>query len=141
LTIIQFLVLDEADRMLDMGFEPQIRRIVQEEGMPSTRQTFMFSATFPVDIQRLAGDFLNEYIFVAVGRVGAASKVRKKGIVKMLYMNLKCVQDVAQRIEWVEQHDKTDHVVDFLKTTSGGLVLSKYLLSSHVSLKSNKHCV
>ena len=46
---IKYLVLDEADRMLDMGFEPQIRRIVEGEDMPGVqnRQTLMFSATFP----------------------------------------------------------------------------------------------
>ena len=54
--------------MLDMGFEPQIRRIVKEEGMNTERQTFMFSATFPVMIQRLASDFMQDYIFLAVGR-------------------------------------------------------------------------
>lgn len=50
---IRYLVLDEADRMLDMGFEPQIRRIVEGEDMPGVteRQTLMFSATFPRDIQ------------------------------------------------------------------------------------------
>ena len=46
-------MLDEADRMLDMGFEPQIRRIVQQDNMPQIgdRQTMMFSATFPKEIQ------------------------------------------------------------------------------------------
>lgn len=53
LTRIKYLALDEADRMLDMGFEHQIRKIVQQMQMPppGVRQTLLFSATFPNDIQ------------------------------------------------------------------------------------------
>jgi ATP-dependent RNA helicase DDX3X len=53
LQLIKYLALDEADRMLDMGFEPQIRKIVEQTDMPprGVRQTMLFSATFPREIQ------------------------------------------------------------------------------------------
>jgi superfamily II DNA/RNA helicase len=59
LSQVQYLIMDEADRMLDMGFEPQIRQIVEQEDMPTseTRQTLMFSATFPKCV-RLSNSFL-----------------------------------------------------------------------------------
>ncbi|KAM7432977.1 putative ATP-dependent RNA helicase ddx4 [Porites harrisoni] len=73
---VRYLILDEADRMLDMGFEKDVRKIVEMKGMPdkTERQTLMFSATFPDEIQRLAADFLKEqYLFVAVGKIGGSN--------------------------------------------------------------------
>lgn len=105
---IRYLVLDEADRMLDMGFEPQIRRIVEGEDMPGVteRQTLMFSATFPRDIQMLARDFLKDYIFLSVGRVGSTS------------------ENITQKIEYVEDEDKRSVLLDILYALPpGGLTL------------------
>ena len=102
---IAFLTLDEADRMLDMGFEPQIRRIVEGEDMPShrngSRQTMMFSATFPKEIQRLAADFLYDYIFLAVGRVGSTH------------------ENITQRVEFVDDHIKRDVLQRLLRELPG----------------------
>jgi len=70
-----FLCLDEDDRMLDMGFELQIRRIVDNmPGSSAARQTMLFSGNFPKEIQMLAQDFLRDYIFLAVGRVDSTSE-------------------------------------------------------------------
>lgn len=65
----------------------------------------MFSATFPANIQRLASDFMREYVFLTVGRVGSASK------------------DVTQTVEYVEEQDKMEMLMKFLLTVDDGLIL------------------
>uniref|UniRef100_A0A673I320 RNA helicase n=1 Tax=Sinocyclocheilus rhinocerous TaxID=307959 RepID=A0A673I320_9TELE len=102
LSKLRYLVLDEADRMLDMGFEPDMRKLVGSPGMPSKedRQTLMFSATYPEDIQRMAADFLKvDYIFLAVGVVGGACS------------------DVEQTIIQVDQYSKRDQLLELLRST------------------------
>ncbi|CAD6339087.1 unnamed protein product [Miscanthus lutarioriparius] len=113
LEAIKYLVMDEADRMLDMGFEPQIRKIVDMMNMPkkSVRQTMLFSATFPPEIQRLASDFLYNYIFVTVGRVGSSTDL------------------IEQKIEFVNDGEKRGFLIDLLQKQSVGVADSKQPLT------------
>ena len=105
---VKCLVLDEVDRLLDMGFEPQIREIIEEKNMPNhnIRQTLMFSATFSKRIQVMAGNFLKiDHIFLNIDCLCAKSS------------------SIKQYLEWVEESEKNSFLIDILKRDENDLIV------------------
>jgi ATP-dependent RNA helicase DDX41 len=98
LDICRYLCLDEADRMIDMGFEEDVRTIFSY--FKGQRQTLLFSATMPKKIQNFARSALVKPVTVNVGRAGAASL------------------DVVQEVEYVKQEAKIVYLLECLQKTS-----------------------
>ncbi len=102
LSAVETLVLDEADQMFDMGFLPDIRRILK--ALPKSRQTLLFSATMPDEIRSLANEFLRQPVTVELG-------------------DSRPVETVGHAMYPVEQTKKFELLLTILRQSGGGKVL------------------
>jgi superfamily II DNA/RNA helicase len=103
LSATEILVLDEADRMLDMGFAPQLHEILRF--LPKARQTLCFSATLPTDIEKLASRFLKDPVRVTVGAISQPVQAIQQSV----------VQTTAQK--------KNDTLMDELNARQGSVLV------------------
>jgi len=116
---VTYLVLDEADRMLDMGFEPQMRKICSQ--IRPDRQTLMWSATWPREVETLARDFCREApVHINIGTQG-----------------LKACHDIKQYVEIINEYDKSSRIRKLLERIMDG---SKILIFSETKRGADNLC-
>lgn len=95
---IRFLILDEADRMLDMGFMPDVTHIIDK--LPKERQTLLFSATMPKQIQKLAQDIMNDPELIEIELSKPSESVAQKAYMIDGREKLKLTQHLLDQMEW-----------------------------------------
>jgi len=116
------LVLDEADRMMDMGFWPDVRRIVQALPDSAARQTLLFSATMPEEVMKLADEVVRDAKYVQIGTAGGPAKSITHTVENV---------PASEKTEWLAKFLRRTHgpVLVFVRTKSGAERLARKLAS------------
>jgi ATP-dependent RNA helicase RhlE len=116
---LEILVLDEADRMLDMGFWPDVQRILSV--LPKTRQTLLFSATMPAEVLKLTQEFLRSPKYVQVGRRGGPAQTITHSV-----QTVPATEKVQWLARWLRD-EATGPVLVFCRTKIGAERLASRL--------------
>lgn len=118
LSYVELLVLDEVDRMLDMGFVPQIREILRY--VPKERQTLLFSATLPKEIVSLAGTFLNKPVRIEIGSISQPTGQVKEETIRT-------TQEGKNAVLLKQMSEREGRILVFARTKSRTDRLAKFL--------------